>query len=51
MMADIITHTQAAIGATKGNIMLLNEEGEVSHKFLIRTGAKVEVAIALRGRS
>jgi PAS domain S-box-containing protein len=44
MMADIITHTQAAIGATKGNIMLLNEEGEVSHKFLIRTGAKVEVS-------
>ncbi|MCB9422948.1 MAG: response regulator [Ardenticatenaceae bacterium] len=44
MMADIITHTQAAIGATKGNIMLLDEEGEVSHKFLIRTGAKVEVS-------
>lgn len=44
MMADIITHTQAAIGATKGNIMLLDEEGEVSHKFLIRTGAQVEVS-------
>ncbi|MEJ2746826.1 MAG: response regulator [Anaerolineae bacterium] len=44
MMADIIRHTQAAIGATKGNIMLLNEDGEVSHKFLIRTGSPVEVS-------
>lgn len=44
MMADIITSTQAAIGATKGNIMLLDENGEVSHKFLIRTGAEVEVS-------
>jgi PAS domain S-box-containing protein len=44
MMADIITHTQSAIGATKGNIMLLNEDGKVSHKFLIRTGAPVEVS-------
>ena len=44
MMATIITHTQAAIGATKGNIMLLDESGEVSHKFLIRTGAQVEVS-------
>ncbi len=44
MMAAIITHTQAAIGATKGNIMLLDESGTVSHKFLIRIGAQVEVS-------
>lgn len=44
MMATIITHTQAAVGATKGNIMLFDESGEVSHKFLIRAGAQVEVA-------
>ena len=44
MMADIIAHTQAAIGATKGNIMLLDERGETSHKFLIRAGAQVEVS-------
>ncbi len=44
MMADIITHTQAAIGATKGNIMLLDETGKVNHKFLVRTGAQVEVS-------
>ncbi|MCP4427459.1 MAG: response regulator [Chloroflexi bacterium] len=44
MMADIIAHTQAAVGATKGNIMLLDESGEVNHKFLIRAGAQVEVS-------
>ena len=44
MMADIITYTQGALGAKKGNIMLLNEGGEVNHKFLIRTGAQVEVS-------
>jgi PAS domain S-box-containing protein len=44
MMAGIITQTQAAVGATKGNIMLLDESGEVNHKFLIRAGAAVEVS-------
>lgn len=44
MMAEIITQTQAAVGATKGNIMLIDESGEVNHKFLIRAGAPVEVS-------
>jgi len=44
MMAEIITQTQAAVGATKGNIMLLDEFGKVNHKFLIRAGAPVEVS-------
>ena len=44
MMTTIITHTQAAVGATKGNIMLIDESGQVNHKFLIRAGAQVEVS-------
>lgn len=44
MMVDVITQTQAAVGAKKGNIMLLDELGNVNHKFLIRAGAPVEVS-------
>lgn len=44
MMAEIITQTQAAVGATKGNIMLLDEEGSVTSKFLIRAGAELEIS-------
>jgi PAS domain S-box-containing protein len=44
MMAQIITRTQAAVGATKGNIMLLSETGEVNHKFLIRAGAQLKIS-------
>jgi DNA-binding response OmpR family regulator/class 3 adenylate cyclase len=43
-IAEIITQTQTALGATKGNIMLLNEEGSVISKFLIRAGGKVEIS-------
>ena len=43
-IAEIITQTQTALGATKGNIMLLNEEGSVISKFLIRAGRKVEIS-------
>lgn len=43
-IAEIITQTQTALGATKGNIMLLNEEGNVISKFLIRAGRKVEIS-------
>jgi len=44
MMAEIITQTQAAVGATKGNVMLLDEEGAVKSKFLIRAGAELEIS-------
>ena len=44
LMATIIDKTQKAVGATKGNIMLLNEAGEVDHKFLIRAGSEVEIS-------
>ena len=38
VMAAIITHTQEAVGALKGSIMLLDDDGSVSHKILIRAG-------------
>ena len=44
LMATIIDKTQKAVGATKGNIMLLNEAGEVDHKFLVRAGSAVEIS-------
>lgn len=44
MMADIIIETQKAVGATKGNIMLINDQGVVTHKFLIRAGSQVEIS-------
>lgn len=44
LMATIIDKTQKAIGATKGNIMLLNEAGKVNHKFLVRAGSQVEIS-------
>jgi PAS domain S-box-containing protein len=44
MMSTIITQTQAAVGATKGNIMLLNEQGQVYHKFIIRAGSPIEIS-------
>ncbi|MCP5094303.1 MAG: response regulator [Chloroflexi bacterium] len=44
MMADIIIETQKAVGATKGNIMLLDDNGEVNHKFLVRAGSQLEIS-------
>ena len=44
LMATIIDKTQKAVGATKGNIMLLNEAGSVNHKFLVRAGSQVEIS-------
>lgn len=39
MMANIISQTQAAVGATKGNIFLLDEQGDVTHRIAVREGA------------
>ena len=44
MMANIIKYTQMRTQATKGNIMLLGEQGAVIKKYLIRAGAEVEIA-------
>lgn len=43
VMSQSIVHTQAAVGATKGSIMLISEEGEVTHKILIRAGLSAEM--------
>ena len=43
-MKKIITQTRAAVGATKGNIMLLDETGAVSAKYLNRAGSDLEVS-------
>lgn len=43
-MAQVITETQAALGATKGNIMLLNAAGEVNYKFLSRAGEPLRIS-------
>jgi PAS domain S-box-containing protein len=44
MMMQIITHTQAAVGAAKGIILLLDDVGEVTHKILIRAGQQPAIA-------
>lgn len=43
-MSEIIIQTQAALGATKGNIMLIDEHGEVTAKFLIRAGSELKIS-------
>lgn len=44
IMADIIILTQSAVNATKGNIMLLDQENQVNHRFLIRAGESVQIS-------
>lgn len=43
-MSEIIVQTRQAVGATKGNIMLLDNDGSVSAKFLIRAGLELEIS-------
>ncbi len=43
-IAEIISQTQTALGATKGNIMLLDDDNNVINKFLIRAGGEVEIS-------
>ena len=38
MMTNIIAQTQAAVGATKGSILLLDEAGQVTHRISVRAG-------------
>ena len=45
MMGEIITQTQTILGATKGNVMLLDEEGQVTSKILKRAGFPVEFTV------
>lgn len=43
-MSEIITQTQTAVGATKGNIMLLDESRDVTTKYLIRAGSELTIS-------
>ncbi|MDT8306197.1 MAG: response regulator [Anaerolineae bacterium] len=38
MMSSIIAQTQKAVGATKGSVILLDEAGQVTHRFVVREG-------------
>jgi PAS domain S-box-containing protein len=42
MMVEIITHTQSAVGAAKGTLLLLDGSSNVTHKFSIRAGGRAE---------
>jgi PAS domain S-box-containing protein len=44
MMIDIIVTTKAALGATTGNIMLLDDTAQVSHKILVRDNVSGKVS-------
>ncbi len=44
IMVSTLVQTQAAVAATKGNIILLDETGNVYHRFRIRTGSPVEIS-------
>jgi len=44
MMATIIAQTQAAVEATKGSILLLDEKGKVTHRILVREGESPDFA-------
>lgn len=43
LTANTIIETQKALGANKGNIILLDKHGNVTHKFLIRTNSQLEI--------
>ncbi len=44
MMANIISQTQAAVGATKGTILLVDDDSVVSHRITVRAGEKPRFA-------
>lgn len=44
MMAAIITQTQTAVNATKGNLMLLDENNRVVSKYLVRSGGELNIS-------
>lgn len=43
IMIDALVQTQNAVGATKGNIILLDEAGHVYHRFSLRAGSPVKI--------
>jgi PAS domain S-box-containing protein len=47
MMVEIITHTCHAVEGTKGTILLLDEDGQVTHKINLREGRAAEVKFSV----
>lgn len=43
LTANTIIETQKALGANKGNIILMDAHGNVTHKFLIRANSQLEI--------
>lgn len=43
MMTSIISHTRVAVGATKGSILLLDDEGTVTQRFSVSHGEEPRV--------
>lgn len=44
MMATIITQTQTAVNATKGNLMLIDDNNNVISKYLVRSGGELNIS-------
>lgn len=44
MLVEIISHTQAAVEAIKGSIILVNPQREITHKIIARAGGKPEMS-------
>lgn len=44
LMAQVIRRTQAALGATKGQILLLDNNGKLSRRFTVRAGAPLKIS-------
>lgn len=44
IMTDTLVQTQAAVAATKGNFILLDEAGDVYHRYIIRAGSPVKIS-------
>ena len=48
MMANIIAQTQAAVGAARGSIFLLDDQSHVTHRITVREGAKPKFSDSVR---
>ena len=50
VISEIIEYTQRVLGATKGSILLTNEDGTVSHKYLARAASGISMGGPMNAR-
>lgn len=50
IITEIIDYTQKAVGATKGSVILTDEEGRVTHKYLARAFSGISVSESIADR-